>query len=172
MQNNSNMNSNSVVSDRELNSVDAEEEHKESHNNFVERLPSELTENIFSYLDCQSLGRASMTCKSWNSKITTDDLLWKPHCLALRPACDRKIDDDLKNGYSFRETFLRNYQMSKVKRAWLSGKYSNITSYSDLPENSMCVMDAEMWGEILDAQMKSDDEKSQQICHLERSKSK
>ncbi|XP_066234206.1 F-box only protein 48-like isoform X2 [Saccopteryx leptura] len=150
MQNNSNMNSNSEVSDRELNSVDAEEENEETHHNFVERLPSEITEKIFSYLDCQSLGRASMTCKSWNSNITTSVSLWKHLCSNLKPNCETEIENDLKSGYSYRETFLRNYQkFTEVKGTWQSGQYSNIPSYSDLPENSMCNMDAEMWEEIL-----------------------
>ncbi|KAM8784673.1 F-box only protein 48-like isoform 1-T2 [Rhynchonycteris naso] len=157
MQNNSNMNNNSEVSNRELNTVDAEEENEESHNNLVERLPSEVTEKIFSYLDCQSLGRASMTCKNWNFEITTNVSLWKRLCSDLKPNCETEIDDDLKSGYSYRETFLRNYQKYiEVICGWDSGKFSYITSFSDLPEISMCVMNAETWGKILEKELKRD----------------
>lgn len=73
-----------------------------SENNFCEWLPEELTEQIFSHLDVQSLCRASMTCKSWNDKIIHIDTLWKPHCLALRAVCKREIDHDQNSGYSWR----------------------------------------------------------------------
>ncbi|XP_066234203.1 F-box only protein 48-like isoform X1 [Saccopteryx leptura] len=157
MQNNSNMNSNSEVSDRELNSVDAEEENEETHHNFVERLPSEITEKIFSYLDCQSLGRASMTCKSWNSNITTSVSLWKHLCSNLKPNCETEIENDLKSGYSYRETFLRNYQKYiEVTSGWDIGIFSDIPSFPELPENSMCTMSKETWGDILDKELKRD----------------
>ncbi|KAF6103352.1 F-box protein 48 [Phyllostomus discolor] len=150
MQNNTKRNNNSGVSDTELNSVDPEE----SQNNFFERLPLEVTLRIFSWLDVQSLCRASMTCWSWNDKIRVDDSLWKPHCLAVRAVCKKEIDDDLKSGYSWRDTLLRNYKKSKVKLEWLSGRYSNICSPINLPEKIMYPMDAETWGEILEAELK------------------
>ncbi|XP_054442923.1 F-box only protein 48 [Pteronotus mesoamericanus] len=150
MQNNSKKNNNLRVSDIELSSVDAEE----SQNNIFECLPLEITLRIFSWLDIQSLCRASMTCRSWNYKIRTNDSLWKPHCLAVRAVCKKEIDDDLKNGYSWRDILLRNYQKSKVKLEWLSGRYSNICSPVGLPEKIMYPMDAETWGEILEAELK------------------
>lgn len=70
----------------------------------------------------------------------------------------RVLNDDV---YPFQETFLRNYQKSKVKREWLSGRYSNIRSPENLPEKSMCPMDADTWGEILEAELKREVEKSQ-----------
>ncbi|XP_036903975.1 F-box only protein 48 [Sturnira hondurensis] len=150
MQHNSERNNNSKVSDTELNPVDAEE----SQNNFFKRLPPEVTSRIFSLLDVQSLCRASMTCQSWNLDIRLNDSLWKPHCLALKAVCRKEIEDDLKSGYSWRDILLRNYQKSKVKLEWLSGRYSNICSPVDLPEKIMCPMDAETWGEILEAELK------------------
>ncbi|XP_036118637.1 F-box only protein 48 isoform X2 [Molossus molossus] len=98
MQNNSERNHNSRVSDIELNSVDAEN----SQNNFFERLPEEVIRQIFSSLDMQSLCRASMTCRRWYDITKDNDSLWKPHCLALRAVCKREIDDDQKSGYSFK----------------------------------------------------------------------
>lgn len=48
---------------------------------------------------------------------------------------------------------LRNYQKSKVKHEWLSGRYSNICSPLSLPEKIMYPMDADTWGEILEAEL-------------------
>ncbi|EFB22756.1 hypothetical protein PANDA_014837, partial [Ailuropoda melanoleuca] len=153
MQKNSKRNNNSRVSGIELNSVDAEKEKKESQNNFVELLPPEVTFKIFSQLDIQSLCRASVTCRSWNNTVRNSDSLWKPHCLTLRAVCQREIDDDLESGYSWRVILLRNYQKSKVKHEWLSGRYSNICSPLTLPEKIMYPMDVDTWGEILEAEL-------------------
>ncbi|KAF3826715.1 hypothetical protein GH733_009240, partial [Mirounga leonina] len=170
MQKNSKRNNNSRVSGIELNSVDAEKEKKESQNNFVELLPPEVTFKIFSQLDIRSLCRASVTCRSWNNTVRNSDSLWKPHCLTLRAVCQREIDDDLESGYSWRVSLvfvvcsvldnmvvglsqphllpeevilLRNYQKSKVKHEWLSGRYSNICSPLSLPEKIMYPMDVD-----------------------------
>ncbi|NXS10998.1 FBX48 protein, partial [Neodrepanis coruscans] len=75
------------------------------------------------------------------------------HCLAVRAVCRREIDGDRGNGYSWKITLLRNYWKSKVKQEWLSGKYSNIPSQHSLPEKSMYPMDADTWGEILEAEL-------------------
>ncbi|KAK1333009.1 hypothetical protein QTO34_006542 [Cnephaeus nilssonii] len=98
--------------------------------------------------------QASMTCVSWFATIRNHDFLWKPHCLAVRAVCKREIDDDRKSGYSWRDILLRNYKKSQVKLGWLSGRYSNICSPISLPETIMCPMDAETWGEILEAELK------------------
>ncbi|XP_023079809.1 F-box only protein 48 [Piliocolobus tephrosceles] len=153
MHKNSKRNSNSRVSHTEANSVDAEKEKNESENNFVELLPQELTFKIFSQLDIRSLCRASLTCRSWNYAIRNSDSLWKPHCMTVRAVCRREIDDDLESGYSWRVILLRNYQKSKVKHEWLSGRYSNICSPISLPEKTMYPMDADTWGEILEAEL-------------------
>ncbi|XP_010378943.1 F-box only protein 48 isoform X1 [Rhinopithecus roxellana] len=153
MHKNSKRNSNPRVSHTEANSVDAEKEKNESENNFVELLPQELTFKIFSQLDIRSLCRASLTCRSWNYAIRNSDSLWKPHCMTVRAVCRREIDDDLESGYSWRVILLRNYQKSKVKHEWLSGRYSNICSPISLPEKTMYPMDADTWGEILEAEL-------------------
>ncbi|KAM8942894.1 F-box only protein 48 [Lycaon pictus] len=153
MQKNSKRNNNSRVSDLELNAADAEKEKKEGQNNFVELLPPEVTFKIFSQLDIRSLCRASITCRSWNNTVRDSDSLWKPHCLTLRAVCQREIDNDVESGYSWRVILLRNYQKSKVKHEWLSGRYSNICSPLSLPEKIMYPMDADTWGEILEAEL-------------------
>lgn len=153
MQKNSKRNSNSRAPALELNSVDAEKERNKNQNNFVELLPLEVTFKIFSQLDIRSLCRASVTCRSWNYAIRNCDSLWKPHCLTVRTVCQREIDGDLERGYSWRVILLRNYQKSKVKHEWLSGRYSNISSPVSLPEKIMYPMDADTWGEILEAEL-------------------
>ncbi|MEJ1274366.1 F-box protein 48 [Cricetulus griseus] len=136
-----------------MNSADAEFGSTTSLGNFVELLPPEVTYKIFSQLDIHSLCRASETSWSWNRAIKNHDALWKPHCLTARAVCQREIDDDIKSGYTWRVILLRNYQKSKVKHAWLSGRYSNIRSPANLPEKLMCPLDADTWGEILDAEL-------------------
>ncbi|XP_034364094.1 F-box only protein 48 [Arvicanthis niloticus] len=153
MKKTSKKNNNFKVPGMELNSTDAERGKKESPSNFVEMLPLEVTSKIFSQLDIRSLCRASRTCTSWNHAIRNNDSLWKPHCLTIRAVCQREIDDGIKKGYTWREILLENYQKSKVKHGWLSGRYSNIRSPVSLPEEAMCPMDADTWGEILDAEL-------------------
>ncbi|XP_012605613.1 F-box only protein 48 [Microcebus murinus] len=154
MPKNSKKNNNSRVSGIELNSVDAKKKKHESQNNFVEMLPREITIQIFSVLDLGSLCTALLVCKSWYDVIkNSDSCLWKPQCLIIRAVCPRDIDNDLKSGFSWRVTLERNYWKSKVKHEWLSGKYSNICSSISLPEKSMYPMDADTWGEILEAEL-------------------
>lgn len=106
MQKNSKRNSKVKVCNIELNSVNAEKEKNKSQNNFVELFPPEVTFKIFSQLDIQSLCRASVTCRSWNYTIRNSDSLWKPHCLTVRAVCQREIDNDLENGYSWRVSLI------------------------------------------------------------------
>nr|XP_013817323.1 PREDICTED: F-box only protein 48 [Apteryx mantelli mantelli] len=126
---------------------------RENQDDFVELLPPEVCFQIFSELDIQSLCNAAITCKSWNHAIENNDCLWRNHCLTVRAVCQREIDYDRRNGYSWKITLLRNYWKSKVKQEWLSGKYSNIHSRSSLPEKSMYPMDVDTWGEILEAEL-------------------
>nr|KAF6328770.1 F-box protein 48 [Pipistrellus kuhlii] len=164
-----------------------------NEDNLVEWMPPEMIECIFHHLEIQSLCRASMTCVSWFDTIRNNDFLWKPHCLAIQDVCKREVDDDQKNGYSWKDILLRNYKKSQVIHGWLSGRFSNIDlptllsettiGYSwrdillrnykksqvkhgwlsgrfsniDLPtllsKTTMCQMDAETWGEILEAEL-------------------
>ncbi|XP_030344894.1 F-box only protein 48 [Strigops habroptila] len=120
---------------------------------FVAVLPPEVSSRIFSGLDVESLCHASVTCKGWHRVIESNDRLWRHHCLSVRAVCQREIDCDRGNGYSWKITLLRNYWKSKVKQEWLSGKYSNIPSQNSLPEKSMYPMDVDTWGEILEAEL-------------------
>ncbi|XP_058692141.1 F-box only protein 48 [Poecile atricapillus] len=120
---------------------------------FVSALPPEISSRIFSGLDVESLCHASVTCKGWHRAIEGNERLWRHHCLAVRAVCQREIDSDRGNGYSWKITLLRNYWKSKVKQEWLSGKYSNIPSQFSLPEKSMYPMDVDTWGEILEAEL-------------------
>uniref|UniRef100_A0A8D2JFC8 F-box protein 48 n=1 Tax=Varanus komodoensis TaxID=61221 RepID=A0A8D2JFC8_VARKO len=138
---------------KELSVKSPEQKTKRSQGDFVQLFPLEISLKIFSELDIRSLCNASMTCRSWNRTIENCDNLWKPHCLSIRVVCQREIDGDRGNGYSWKVTLLRNYWKSKVKNEWLSGKYSNIHSRSGLPEKSMYPMDVDTWGEILEAEL-------------------
>ncbi|XP_060755552.1 F-box only protein 48 [Neoarius graeffei] len=121
--------------------------------NIMEMLPTEMTVRIFSELDVRSLCRASVTCKRWNVIIESSDNLWRSHCLSGLAVCRREVDGDRSDGLSWKVTLVRNYQKSRVKRRWLNGKYSNICCAEDLPLNSMCPLDVETWGEILEAEL-------------------
>ncbi|XP_077174017.1 F-box only protein 48 [Paroedura picta] len=134
-------------------SVQARQKQKASPKDFVQLLPLEICLRIFSQLDIQSLCNAAMTCRSWNCTLESCDHLWKRHCLTIRVVCQREIDRDRDDRYSWKVTLLRNYWKSKVKQEWLSGTYSNVRSHSSLPEKSMYPMDMDTWGEILEAEL-------------------
>lgn len=125
----------------------------ESELNFTEMLPTEMSVKIFSELDVRSLCRASVTCKRWNVIIEGSDTLWRSHCLRALAVCRREVDGDQSDGLSWKVTLVRNYHKSCVKRRWLKGRYSNIHCVDDLPPNSMCPLDVETWGEILEAEL-------------------
>uniref|UniRef100_A0A8D0CHG3 F-box protein 48 n=2 Tax=Scleropages formosus TaxID=113540 RepID=A0A8D0CHG3_SCLFO len=121
--------------------------------NFAETLPVEVSLKIFSKLDVQSLCVAAMTCKLWRGIINSSDHLWRSHCLTVRAICQREIDRDRGSGYSWKVTLVRNYHKGCVKKQWLCGRYSNIRCAEELLDRSMCDLDAETWGEILEAEM-------------------
>ncbi|XP_048392182.2 F-box only protein 48 [Stegostoma tigrinum] len=120
---------------------------------FAQFLPQELTLKIFSELDVRSLSNAAMTCKAWNDLIETSDSLWYNHCLTILAVCKRELQWDRAHGLSWKVTLMRNYKKSNIKRAWLDGQYSYIHSAAELLHNSMCEMDADAWGEILEAEL-------------------
>ncbi|XP_051983615.1 F-box only protein 48 [Xyrauchen texanus] len=121
--------------------------------NFAETLPAEMSVRIFSELDLRSLCQASLTCKQWNGIIENSDLLWRSHCLTVLAICRGEVDGDRLDGYSWKVTLVRNYRKGCVKRRWLKGRYSNIRSADEIPSNSMCPLDVETWGEILEAEL-------------------
>ncbi|XP_078412608.1 F-box only protein 48 [Cetorhinus maximus] len=130
-------------------------EQKRSQNrcDFAQILPQELTLKIFSELDVRSLSNAAMTCKVWNDLIENSDSLWYNHCLTILAVCKRELQCDRASGHSWKVTLVRNYKKSNIKRAWLDGQYSYIHSATELLHNSMCEMDADAWGEILEAEL-------------------
>lgn len=48
---------------------------------------------------------------------------------------------------------MRNYTRSCVKRDWLRGRYSHVRSANELSGRRMTPLDAESWGEILQAEL-------------------
>ncbi|KAI1896890.1 hypothetical protein AGOR_G00099520 [Albula goreensis] len=121
--------------------------------NFAETLPTEMSVNIFSKLDIKSLCSAALTCKQWNDIIEKSDNLWRNHCLVVRAVCRKEVDGDRGDGMSWKVILERNYRKSYVKREWLNGKYSFIRSAEEIPDKSMCPLDVETWGEILEAEL-------------------
>lgn len=58
------------------------------------------------------------------------------------------------NGVScLQVTLVRNYSQSCLKRDWLRGRYSHVRSAEELSGRRMTPLDAETWGEILQAEL-------------------
>ncbi|XP_054881614.1 F-box only protein 48 isoform X2 [Poeciliopsis prolifica] len=121
--------------------------------NFAETLPTEMSVRIFRELDAESLCRASRTCKLWRSIIDDNEQLWRQQCMLVRAVCRREVDSDRSDGLSWKVTLLRNYSRSRVKAAWLAGRYSGVRSADELLGSKMAPLDAETWGEILQAEL-------------------
>ncbi|XP_076584679.1 F-box only protein 48 [Chaetodon auriga] len=121
--------------------------------NFAETLPTEMSLKIFGELDAESLCSASRTCKLWHHIIEDSEQLWRSQCLLVRAVCEREVDSDRKNGLSWKVTLVRNYNRSCFKRDWLRGRYSHVKSAEELNGRKMTPLDAESWGEILQAEL-------------------
>lgn len=50
-------------------------------------------------------------------------------------------------------TVVRNYARSRLKADWLTGRYSHVRSVAELRGRRMTPLDAETWGEILQAEL-------------------
>ncbi|KAM3864895.1 F-box only protein 48 [Diretmus argenteus] len=121
--------------------------------NFTKILPTEMSLKIFSELDAESLCSASRTCKLWHRLIEESDQLWRRQCLTVRAICQREIDRDRRDGLSWKVTLVRNYKRSLLKSDWLRGRYSDVRSPEELMGRKMVPLDAETWGEILQAEL-------------------
>ncbi|XP_062295219.1 F-box only protein 48 [Scomber scombrus] len=121
--------------------------------NFAEALPEEMSVKIFGELDAESLCSASRTCKLWHYIIEESEQLWRSQCLLVRGVCQREVDRDRGDGLSWKVTLVRNYSRSCVKRDWLRGRYSHVSSAEELMGRKMVPLDAETWGEILQAEL-------------------
>ncbi|TKS68777.1 F-box only protein 48 [Collichthys lucidus] len=121
--------------------------------NFAETLPAEMSVKIFGELDAESLCSASRTCKLWHDIIDESDQLWRRQCLLVRAVCQREVDSDRGNGLSWKVTLVRNYTRSCLKKDWLRGRYSHVRSAEELSGRKMAPLDAETWGEILQAEL-------------------
>ncbi|XP_018422441.1 PREDICTED: F-box only protein 48 [Nanorana parkeri] len=117
-------------------------------------IPDEFLSEILSNLDVKSLCQINQTCKASNELLENNDLLWRRHCLALRSVCQSEVDEDREKGFTCQETLRRNYSKRVIKQQWLDGRFSNISSYSELPQNSMCPLSVKSWGEIMEAEFR------------------
>ncbi|XP_018540368.1 F-box only protein 48 [Lates calcarifer] len=121
--------------------------------NFAETLPTEMSVKIFGELDTESLCSASRTCKLWHHIIEESEQLWRRQCLLVRAVCQREVDSDRRDGLSWKVTLVRNYTRSCLKRDWLRGRFSDVRSAEELTGRRMTPLDAETWGEILQAEL-------------------
>ncbi|XP_059187266.1 F-box only protein 48 [Centropristis striata] len=121
--------------------------------NFAETLPTEMSVRIFGELDAESLCSAAQTCKLWHHIIEGSDQVWRRQCLLVRAVCQREVDTDRRHGLSWKVTLVKNYPRSCVKSAWLSGSFSHVRSAAELIGRIMTPLDAETWGEILQAEL-------------------
>ncbi|XP_056228722.1 F-box only protein 48 [Seriola aureovittata] len=121
--------------------------------NFVEMLPAEMSVKIFGELDAESLCSAACTCRLWHDIIEESNQLWRKQCLLVRAVCQREVDSDRRDGLSWKVTLVRNYTRSCLKSDWLRGRYSHVRSAEELSGRRMTPLDAETWGEILQAEL-------------------
>uniref|UniRef100_G3Q7Y9 F-box protein 48 n=1 Tax=Gasterosteus aculeatus TaxID=69293 RepID=G3Q7Y9_GASAC len=134
-------------------SVDIQKVKNRAQENFAETLPTEMSVKIFGELDARSLCSASRTCRLWHHIIAESDAVWRRQCLLVGAVCHREVDSDRRNGLSWKVTLVKNYTRSRVKRDWLRGRYSNVRSAEELIGRKMAPLDAETWGEILQAEL-------------------
>lgn len=121
--------------------------------NFAETLPTEMSVRIFGELDAESLCSASRTCRLWHHIIEQSEQLWRRQCLLVRAVCRREVDGDRRDGLSWKVTLVRNYSRCCLKRDWLRGRFSHVRSADELSGRRMTPLDAETWGEILQAEL-------------------
>ncbi|XP_078128977.1 uncharacterized protein LOC144532208 isoform X2 [Sander vitreus] len=121
--------------------------------NFAEILPTEISAKIFGELDAESLCSASRTCRLWHDIIEESEQVWRRQCLPVRALCQREVDGDRRDGLSWKVTLVKNYRRSCVKGDWLRGRYSHVRSAEELSGRKMAPLDAETWGEILQAEL-------------------
>ncbi|XP_075123491.1 F-box only protein 48 [Leptodactylus fuscus] len=119
----------------------------------LDSLPPEMTLKILNYLDLKSLLAIKVTCKRFYQLLEDNAWLWRRYCLQLRTVCPSEIDEDRKKGHTWQETVQINYRRCIIKQKWKDGDFSNIHSYEKLPEETMCPLSVESWGEILDAEL-------------------
>lgn len=127
--------------------------HKRQLDNFLQILPPELALQILSAVDIESLCTASQTCRNWNDVIKNTDYLWKMLC-HLHCEDWEDIEEDRASGFTWKETFQRNFRHHAIRRKWLRGDFSQFNSYQELPGRVMCIMDQQTWGQILDLELK------------------
>ncbi|KAI4832327.1 hypothetical protein KUCAC02_015299, partial [Chaenocephalus aceratus] len=104
--------------------------------NFAETLPTEMSERIFGELDTESLCSAALTCRLWHDIIEESEQVWRNQCSLVSAVCQREVDSDRRDGLSWKVTLVKNYTRSQELRG-----------------RKMTPLDAETWGEILQAEL-------------------
>ena len=121
----------------------------------VGELPLELVESIFMHLDPESIVMALKTCKSWNVFLEHDDIIWKNLCLHY---CDYEdVLQDRQTNQTWKSVFANNFGQNGVLKRWMSGKYSKVKSFHELPQSRYCQLmwcfNVETWGMILESEL-------------------
>ncbi|XP_078001281.1 F-box only protein 48-like [Glandiceps talaboti] len=124
----------------------------ETNTDIIQILPVEMCFNIVTKMDISTICQLSQTSKNWNDTIEHTDWLWKYLCLNHLED-NTYVEDDRAQGFTWRETFIRNYGYNVIQRHWFNGVFSNIKSFEDLPQKCMCPMDLETWGQILELEL-------------------
>ena len=123
---------------------------EENVQDFVQFLPQEVLEAIFTNVGEKGIHSSLLTCRTWSQFVDNDSFIWKDLC---RNFDKDDVQADLANGLSWKAIFLNNQGTKGVVRRWLKGRYSNLKSHDQFgSQRIMAVLEAETWGLILEAE--------------------
>ena len=119
---------------------------------FVQILPPEVAEMIFTNLAADEIYSSLLTSKKWQNFIDNDSVIWKRLCQHFD---EEDIQEDLAKGLTWKNVFLNNFGVKGCIRSWIKGRFSNFGTYDELAcRNVITVIDVETWGIILEAELK------------------
>lgn len=125
---------------------------RESKLNFVGVLPDEMSVKIFDYLDVNSLCRSLQTCSRWRDLIEGSSCLWRRHCQCYQNSLPCKKNDN--KGTQWKVELKKVFLIHKFMKRWLAGEFSFPNSYEDLPGDHIQEMPTEVWGTILESELR------------------
>uniref|UniRef100_UPI00358F21E0 F-box only protein 48 n=1 Tax=Myxine glutinosa TaxID=7769 RepID=UPI00358F21E0 len=120
---------------------------------FTTILPQEISLVIFGMLDAESLFHTTRVCHAWRDLLEDAVSIWKRHYITISHYCPMEVEKNRLEGFSLKAIVMKNYVLSRQKRAWSQGVFSYIRSISALPAWRMCPMDVETWGGILQGEL-------------------
>jgi len=124
---------------------------EENVQDFVQFLPQEILEAIFTNVGEKGIHSSLLTCRTWSQFVDNDNIIWKVLC---RDFDKNDVEEDIASGLSWKAIFLNNQGTKGVVRRWLKGKYSYLKSHDEFSsQRMMAVLDAETWGLILETEL-------------------